>query len=123
MKRVVSKHFEAHHNTPKKRKLTSGHPKGKNYLSPRRTLFFFLFLFLLIHHRHHHFLRCAGHPTIPPRVLILGSHPSTQSLQRSEYYGHRRNAFWWIAGDALGFGGSHPRGRPRKSHRCMGKRR
>ena len=44
-----------------------------------------------------------AHPTIPPHTLILGSHPSVQSLQNGEYYGHRRNAFWWIAGDALGF--------------------
>jgi TDG/mug DNA glycosylase family protein len=111
MKRVVSKHFEAHHNTPKKRKLTSGHPKRKKLplatadtsssssssssssITATTTSFGVL-----------------AHPTIPPRVLILGSHPSTQSLQRSEYYGHRRNAFWWIAGDALGFRRGHPEG-------------
>ena len=39
----------------------------------------------------------------PPHTLILGTHPSKTSLQRHEYFGHDLNAFWWIAGDCLGF--------------------
>jgi TDG/mug DNA glycosylase family protein len=31
-----------------------------------------------------------------PRVLILGSFPSTKSLQHSEYYGNPQNHFWKI---------------------------
>ena len=36
-------------------------------------------------------------------IQILGTHPSIQSLSRNEMYGHPLNAFWYIAGDALGF--------------------
>lgn len=32
-----------------------------------------------------------------PRVLILGSFPSVQSLRHSEYYGNPQNHFWKIA--------------------------
>ena len=39
----------------------------------------------------------------PVHTLILGTHPSVQSLSRNEMYGHPLNAFWYIAGDALGF--------------------
>jgi N-glycosylase/DNA lyase len=39
----------------------------------------------------------------PVHTLILGTHPSTTSLERNEMFAHPQNAFWYIAGDALGF--------------------
>ena len=37
-----------------------------------------------------------------PRVLILGSLPSRASVEKHEYYGHSRNAFWPIMGELFG---------------------
>lgn len=37
-----------------------------------------------------------------PKVLILGSMPGAESLRQGRYYGHRRNQFWRLVGDALG---------------------
>lgn len=31
-----------------------------------------------------------------PRILLLGTMPSEESLRRQEYYGHRNNQFWRI---------------------------
>jgi len=36
-------------------------------------------------------------------TLILGTHPSIKSLEEQQYFAHPLNAFWWIAGDCLGF--------------------
>ncbi|KAL3915730.1 MAG: hypothetical protein SGILL_005507 [Bacillariaceae sp.] len=40
---------------------------------------------------------------VPVHTLILGTHPSIKSLEEQQYFGHPMNAFWWIAGDCLGF--------------------
>ena len=37
-------------------------------------------------------------------VLILGSLPSKQSLQKQEYYGNPQNAFWRVMGELFGAG-------------------
>lgn len=45
--------------------------------------------------------RTEGFPPIvarDPKVLILGSLPSTQSIAKGEYYGNPQNAFWPIMG-------------------------
>ncbi len=42
------------------------------------------------------------------RVLILGSLPSRLSLQKQEYYGNPRNAFWSVMGELLGAGPELP---------------
>jgi double-stranded uracil-DNA glycosylase len=39
----------------------------------------------------------------PVHTLILGTHPSIKSFEEHQYFGHAQNAFWWIAGDCLGF--------------------
>lgn len=36
-------------------------------------------------------------------TIMLGTHPSITSLAKVQYFGHPMNAFWWIAGDCLGF--------------------
>ena len=38
-----------------------------------------------------------------PFVLVLGSYPSEQSLQRHQYYGNPRNQFWKIMGMVFSF--------------------
>ena len=47
-------------------------------------------------------MKVRGFPPIlgaQPQVLILGSAPSVASLAAGQYYGHPRNAFWWIMGE------------------------
>lgn len=39
----------------------------------------------------------------PIHTLILGTHPAKKSLIENRYFAHPSNAFWWIAGDCLGF--------------------
>lgn len=39
-----------------------------------------------------------------PRILILGSFPSTKSLEEQQYYAKRSNRFWKLIGSACGAG-------------------
>lgn len=43
-----------------------------------------------------------------PRVLILGSYPSLQSLAKREYYGNPHNRFWTIVEQVFGIDRSLP---------------
>jgi TDG/mug DNA glycosylase family protein len=50
-------------------------------------------------------VRTNGFPAIAgadARVLILGTLPGQASLQKGEYYGQPRNAFWRIMGELFG---------------------
>ncbi len=40
---------------------------------------------------------------IPIHTLILGTFPGNKSLRDNRYFSNQCNAFWWIAGDCLGF--------------------
>ncbi len=42
------------------------------------------------------------------RVLILGSLPSRLSVQKKEYYGNPRNAFWRVMGELMDAGPDKP---------------
>ncbi|RMH01471.1 MAG: DNA-deoxyinosine glycosylase [Planctomycetota bacterium] len=56
-------------------------------------------------------MRVEGFPPIEApgaRLLILGSMPSPASLAAGQYYGHPRNAFWWIMGELFGAGPELP---------------
>jgi len=55
--------------------------------------------------------RNGGLPHVPgsvPKVLILGSFPSVQSLEREEYYANPRNRFWAVMGELLGISRTLP---------------
>ncbi|CAJ1498605.1 DNA-deoxyinosine glycosylase [[Mycobacterium] burgundiense] len=55
--------------------------------------------------------RVAGFaPLVAPgaRVLFLGNAPSVLSLQRQQYYGNPRNAFWPIMAQLCGFDADAP---------------
>ena len=52
---------------------------------------------------------------VPTHTLILGTHPSVKSFERSQYYGNPSSAFWWLVGDVLGFrydAGRNAQGKP-----------
>jgi hypoxanthine-DNA glycosylase len=41
------------------------------------------------------------------RILILGSLPGQRSLEATQYYAHRQNAFWKIMGELYGVAGDY----------------
>ncbi len=43
-----------------------------------------------------------------PKLLILGSLPSVQSVGKRQYYAHSRNSFWPIMGELFGAGTDKP---------------
>jgi len=43
-----------------------------------------------------------------PKVLILGSFPSVQSLEAGEYYANPRNRFWGVMAQLLGLDSDQP---------------
>ena len=43
-----------------------------------------------------------------PKLLILGSLPSVQSVGKRQYYAHSRNSFWPIMGELFGAGIDKP---------------
>lgn len=48
----------------------------------------------------------VGFPAVSgpdPAVLLLGSLPGDESLRRTQYYGHKYNAFWRIMGELFAF--------------------
>lgn len=52
------------------------------------------------------------------RILVLGSMPGEASLVANQYYAHRQNQFWRIAGELCGFASDAP-----YAERCAGLRR
>ena len=46
---------------------------------------------------------CHEEGMVDVHTLVLGTHPSIKSLEGNRYFDHPMNAFWWIAGDCLGF--------------------
>ena len=43
-----------------------------------------------------------------PKLLILGTLPSVKSLDTLQYYGHPRNAFWWLMAQLCNFSADSP---------------
>ncbi|KAL3922886.1 MAG: hypothetical protein SGILL_001968 [Bacillariaceae sp.] len=43
------------------------------------------------------------HKHVAIHTLIVGTYPAMQSFAQQEYFAKPANAFWWIAGDCLGF--------------------